>query len=99
MGSGNSELAIQLLGNYLRIINEDNRLPSFIVFYNEGVKVLEKGSPVVEQLKNLENKGVKLIACGTCLSHYQISEPIAGIKGTMPDIITLQSDADKVINL
>ncbi|MCT4587882.1 MAG: DsrE family protein [Carboxylicivirga sp.] len=99
MGSGDSDLALQLLGNYLRIINDDNRLPSFIVFYNEGVKVLNEDSPVKEQLINLEIKGVKLIACGTCLNHYQINEPIAGIKGTMPDIITLQSDAEKVINL
>ncbi len=99
MGDGDTELAIKLLGNYINILVADNRLPSFIVFYNEGVKVLADNSPVKDQLIKLEEKGAKLIACSTCLDYYNITEPVAGIKGTMPDIITLQSKADKIINL
>jgi hypothetical protein len=99
MGSGDQELSQKLLKTYLKLICEDNRLPSIIVFYNEGVKVLDESNNYKEELINLENKGCKLIACTTCLNHYQIENPVAGIKGTMPDIITLQSDADKVINL
>ncbi|MCU4157314.1 DsrE family protein [Carboxylicivirga sp. A043] len=98
MGSGAQELSHKLLKTYLRLIAEDNRLPSIIVFYNEGVKVLDESNGYKEELLNLEQKGCKLIACTTCLNYYNI-EPVAGIKGTMPDIITLQSDADKVITL
>ncbi|MCG8582155.1 MAG: DsrE family protein [Bacteroidales bacterium] len=99
MGKGDNELSEKLLKTYLKLIVEDNRLPSIIVFYNEGVKVLDEVSGYSEELKNLESKGCKLIACTTCLNYYNIENPVAGIKGTMPDIITLQCDADKVINL
>ena len=99
MGNGDKALAEKLLKTYLKLITEDNRLPSIIVFYNEGVKVLDKANGFGDLLHNLEEKGCKLIACTTCLNHYEIDKPVAGIKGTMPDIITLQSDAQKVINL
>lgn len=100
MGSGDKKLSIKLISNYFKLIIEENRLPSFIVFYNEGVKLLGKESPITENLKKLEDMGVKLIACTTCLEYYDIlSEMTVGIKATMMDIITLQSKADKVINL
>lgn len=99
MGNGDEELALKLLSNYFKLINEDNRLPAFITFYNEGVKVLSNDGPFIESLKNLQDKGVKLIACSTCLNYYGIERLPVGVKGTMPDIITLQSDADKILNL
>ncbi|MBK3518706.1 DsrE family protein [Carboxylicivirga marina] len=99
MGDGDEELALKLLATYLKLINDDNRLPAFITFYNKGVKVLCSDSPFIASLKNLEDKGVKLIACTTCLNYYGIEKLPVGIKGTMPDIITLQSDAHKVISL
>ncbi len=99
MGTGDAELSKKLLKTYLKLISEDNRLPSIIVFYNEGVKVLDESSDYGEELLQLEQKGCKLIACTTCLNHYQIENMVAGTKATMPDIITLQCEADKVISL
>ncbi|MBS2097461.1 sulfurtransferase-like selenium metabolism protein YedF [Carboxylicivirga linearis] len=100
MGDGDEELGIKLIANYLRLLDEDSRLPSFIALYNGGVKLLAQNSPVIEQMKKLEERGVKIIACGTCLNYYSIADNIqVGIKGTMMDIITLQTNADKVINL
>ncbi|WP_439185514.1 DsrE family protein [Carboxylicivirga taeanensis] len=99
MGSGDKELSQKLLKTYLKLIAEDNRLPSIIAFYNEGVKVLDASGTYGEELLQLEQKGCKLIACTTCLNYYQIENLVAGSKATMPDIITLQCKADKVINL
>ncbi len=100
MGDGDEELALKLLSNYLRILDEDSRLPSFIALYNGGVKLIANDSPYIEQLKKLEERGVKIVACGTCLNHYGITKELqVGNKGTMIDIITLQTNANKVINL
>ena len=75
-------------------------LPKIIVFYNEGVKLICSGSPVIDILKETEKKGVKLLACKTCLNHYKILDKVeVGICGTMMDIITLQAEASKVITL
>ncbi len=100
MGNGDETLGLQLITNYLGLINEENKLPKFITFYNSGVKIICDGSPAIDNLKKLETAGVKLIACKTCLNHFNLLDKIeVGIAGTMVDIIELQKMADKVINL
>ncbi len=100
MGHGDEDLGLSLMSNYLKLISSETDLPKFITFYNSGVRLLCTGSPFIETFKILEAKGVKLIACKTCLKHYQLlSERKMGIEGTMLDIIELQRLADKVINL
>ncbi len=100
MGSGDQELSLLLATNYLKIIDEENDLPKFIVFYNEGVKLLCTGSPAIDVLKSIEQKGVKLLACKTCLNYYNLMDKIeVGMGSTMVDIIDLQRIADKVVNL
>ena len=100
MGEGNAELGIGLIRNYFKLILDDNRLPKIMTFYNGGVLLLSHDSPVIDELKRLEDSGVTLLACKTCINHFCINDKMSvGIQGTMMDIITLQSDADKVINL
>ncbi|MGQ1785253.1 MULTISPECIES: DsrE family protein [unclassified Saccharicrinis] len=100
MGSGSEELAVSLVAIYLKLINEENNLPQFITFYNGGVKLICEGSTVLEILKIIEGKGVKLVACKTCLSYFNLLDKReVGVEATMLDIINLQKMADKVINV
>ncbi len=100
MGTGDSELQMKLMGNYLRLLDESNTLPSVICFYTEGVKLIIEGSPVLEPLQSLEQKGVRLIICSTCLNYYGLADKVrVGIIGGMTDIIEAQWRADKVITL
>lgn len=100
MGNGSEELGLKLITNYFKLLDADGRLPKILVFYNGGVKLICENSPALEALQNLENKGVKLLACKTCLDYFQLTDRVkVGSVGSMPDIITLQADADKVINL
>ncbi|MDA3818258.1 MAG: sulfurtransferase-like selenium metabolism protein YedF [Prolixibacteraceae bacterium] len=100
MGEGSPELGETLMSNYLKLILQEELLPSFIVFYNNGVKLTTEGSPVIEILKEIENKGVKLLSCKTCLNHFMLLDKmIVGMAGTMIDIIILQKEATKVITL
>ncbi|MFV0376791.1 MAG: DsrE family protein [Mangrovibacterium sp.] len=100
MGEGDEQLGLLLLSNYLHLLNEEAELPQVIVFYNAGVKLICTGSPVLNNLDALQKKGVRLLACKTCLNHFNlINERKTGIEGTMMDIIELQKVAKKVINL
>lgn len=100
MGQGDDSLGAKLLSNYFTLLLEDDQLPKIIVFYNAGVVVLDENYPAFSVLKSLEDKGVLLLACKTCLIHYNMLDSIkVGKTGTMIDIIALQSKADKVINL
>lgn len=96
----NQELSITLIQKYFSLLLEGGELPPVICFYTDGVKLVTNGSPILEQLKKMEAKGVHLIACSTCLAAMGLSGQVqAGIVGGMPDIIEAQVRAEKVITL
>jgi intracellular sulfur oxidation DsrE/DsrF family protein len=100
MGQAETELQHRLIGSYLRLINENDYLPAAICFYADGVKLTVDGSPVLEILDNLEEKGVRLIICSTCLNFFDLQDKVkTGIVGGMTDIIEAQWRASKVITL
>ena len=70
MGSGDEALGSKLLGNFLRTLAELDPKPGAIVFYNAGVKLLAEGTPLLIELKTLDDAGVDLLGCGTCLDHF-----------------------------
>ena len=100
MGKSNLDLQLKLAGIYLKLLVENNYLPNAICFYTEGVKLVVNGSPVLDQLKQLEQKGVSLIICSTCLNYFGLIDQVqVGITGGMADIIDAQAKGIKVITL
>jgi hypothetical protein len=100
MGHADPALQLKLIDTYLKLLDENNILPAGICFYTEGVKLAVTGSPVLEQLRSLEAKGVHLILCSTCLSYYNLTGEVqVGIVGGMTDIIEIQRRAQKVITI
>ena len=100
MGSADTALQHKLLDTYLKLLIESNSLPAAICFYTDGVKLVVEGSPLVERLSEIEQKGVRLIICSTCLNYFGLSEKVrVGIVGGMSDILEAQSKASKVITL
>ena len=100
MGKADEILQHKLIGKYLELIQQNDSLPNAICFYTDGVKLVVEGSPVLEQLRCLETKGVRLIVCSTCLDYFNLTDKIQlGIVGGMTDIIEAQVKAEKVITL
>ena len=100
MGKADETLQQKLIGKYLELIQQNDSLPNAICFYTDGVKLVVEGSPVLEQLKALEDAGVRLIVCSTCLEYFDLTDKVkVGIVGGMTDIIEAQAKADKVITL
>ncbi len=100
MGDADKELQQTLIATYFKLLYENKTLPGAICFYAEGVKLVVKGSPVIEILKKLEDKGVRLVLCSTCLSFFDLTDQVeVGIIGGMTDIIEAQFRADKVISI
>ena len=67
---------------------------------NGGVHLVVEDSPVIDALKSLEAKGVRLVLCSTCLNFYHLANQVqVGIVGGMSDIIEAQRRAGKVITL
>jgi hypothetical protein len=100
MGEAEPELQLKLATTYFKLLDENNLLPAAICFYTNGVRLAVENSPVIDSLKSLESKGVRLILCSTCLSYYNLTEKVqVGIVGGMPDIIEAQRMAGKVISI
>ncbi|MBI2988287.1 MAG: DsrE family protein [Deltaproteobacteria bacterium] len=100
MGSGPLELQTRLLSNYLRLLLENDLKPGAFCFYTDGVKVLAEGSPVLELFQALEQRGVRLVVCKTCLDYFGLTEKLrVGLIGGMGDIQAAQVMASKVIPL
>lgn len=101
-GMGEAEPALQqkLITTYFKLLDENGIHPAAICFYTEGVRLVVEGSPILDQLRSLEAKGVRLILCSTCLSYYQLTDQVqVGIVGGMVDIIEAQRQAGKVITI
>ena len=100
MGHADPELQGKLISTYLKLLDEHDILPAAICFYTEGVKLAVTGSPVLESLRSLEAKGVRLILCSTCLGYYHLTDQVqVGITGGMTDIIEAQCRALKVVTI
>lgn len=100
MGSADAALQHKLLDIYLRLLLENGLLPAAICFYTDGVKLVVEGSPLLERLSQIEQRGVRLIICLTCLNYFGLTEKVrVGIVGGMPDILEAQTRAGKVITL
>ena len=100
MGEAEKELQQKLVTTYFKLLDENNILPAAICFYTEGVRLAVNGSPILDSLKSLEAKGVRLILCSTCLNYFNLADQVkVGIVGGMTDIIEAQHRAGKVISI
>jgi selenium metabolism protein YedF len=100
MGFGDDQLGRKLMVSYLRTLEEMGEDLWRLVFVNNGVKLTIDGSEVIAVLQKYEKQGIKILVCGTCLTHFALLErKQVGITTNMLDIVTAMQNADKVINL
>jgi selenium metabolism protein YedF len=100
MGHGDDELGHILIRGFFHTLGEIEPSPDTIVFFNSGVKLVVEGSPVLEDLQAQVERGVEILACGTCLGHYQLNEQIAvGEISNMYTIAETMLGAGKVVRL
>ncbi|HHX36870.1 MAG TPA: sulfurtransferase-like selenium metabolism protein YedF [Clostridiaceae bacterium] len=76
MGVGDRALGETLIKGFIYALNEVVPLPDVILFYNSGVKLALKDSPALADLKALEEKGVDIMVCGTCLNFYELTDQL-----------------------
>jgi len=100
IGFGDDALGLKLMINFLRTLKEMGPELWRLVFVNNGVKLTIEGAAVLDDLQELENKGLTILVCGTCLDHFNLLErKRVGITTNMLDIVTAMQLADKVISI
>ena len=86
--------------NFILTLGEMGRDLWRIVLVNGGVRLAAKGSPVVSALKEIEDEGVDILVCGTCLEYFRLMDKKeVGQTTNMLDIVTSMQLASKVIRI
>jgi selenium metabolism protein YedF len=94
IGRGNDELGELIISNFLRLLVESPDKPASLIFWNTGVKLVCEGSWALVHLKKLEEQGVEILACSTCLEYFDLTEKLKVGKPTnmVKSIATLLND-------
>jgi len=98
MGIGNDELGSVLIRSFIHTLTEMEKAPDIMIFYNGGVRLTVEGSEVLHDLKKLEETGVKLLVCGTCINYFGLADKVrAGVISNMYDITDTLFRAGRIV--
>ena len=98
MGDGDNELGKVLIKGFIYALSQQDELPQTMLFYNGGAKITSEGSESIEDLKALEEKGVKIFTCGTCLNYYGLTEKLCvGEATNMYEITKKMTEASLIV--
>ncbi len=89
-----------LMQKYLHTLAGHRIKVKALLLMNDGVRLVASGSPVLEELKQIGSQGIDILACGTCLDRFGLTDKVAvGTVSNMYDITDAMLKADKVITL
>ncbi len=98
LGQGDDYLGEKLMSAFLSSLPEMGQDLWRIILLNGGVKLAVQQRPALEHLQALENSGVSILVCGTCLQHYGLlKQKTVGDTSNMMDIMSSLQLATKVI--
>jgi len=99
MGEGDRDLGRRILANFLRKVIAISDLEA-IAFYNSGVLLAGRESPVAAELTQLHDRGIDLLACQTCVEHFGLADRLLfPPPSSMEDIVKLMRTCEKVISI
>lgn len=100
MGRGDKELGKILMKGFIYTLTESHPYPKTMLFYNGGVKLACEGAETLEDLRKLEEAGVEILVCGTCLNFFELGDKIAvGSVSNMYSIVEAMQEADNTMIL
>ena len=99
LGRGDEDLGRLLMQRFLHELGGAASSPERILFINRGVYLVADDSLVLDQLQRLQDQGVELEACSTCLTRFNLMERVAiGSRTNMSEIVSALVTADRVIS-
>lgn len=98
MGQGDEALGRLLMKGFVYALAQLEEPPKTVLLYNGGAKLSCEGSASLEDLKELKERGVEILTCGTCLNHYGLTEQLrVGEVTNMYEITQRLMTAGKIV--
>lgn len=83
LGRGDDQIGTVIMTNFLRFLAELEPKPKAIILWNTGVKLAaEDGERTIEKLqiqehlRQLQEQGVEILICQTCLDHFGLRDKV-----------------------
>lgn len=100
IGNGNDELGAVLMKGFIYTLTESKPYPKSILLVNSGVKLSTENYDTVGNLKILEEAGVEILSCGTCLDYYGLKESLKlGSITNMYTIVDIMKNSLQTISI
>jgi selenium metabolism protein YedF len=100
IGRGDDELGRVLMKSFIYSLARAETRPMKVCFMNSGVSLVCEGSEVLDDLRLMEEAGVLVSACGTCLDYMHLKDKIAvGAVGTMPDSVATMTSSVQIVTI
>lgn len=99
LGKGDDALGKILMKGFLYTLSETMPVLKAVLFLNSGVKLTTENEETVAHLVKMEQQGVQMLSCGTCLDFYHLKDRLkVGEVANMYDIVDmLRSTTNKWI--
>jgi len=99
-GRSDPDLGAILMKAFMATISELALPPAELLLMQAGVRLACEGSPCLAPLRALEEAGVTVLACGTCLDYFGLMDKLeVGRISNMADIVDSLMAADRTIPL
>lgn len=100
MGNGNDELGEILMKGFIYTLTESKPYPKSILLVNAGVKLSTENHDTTQNFKILEEAGVEILSCGTCLDYYGLKESLkVGSVTNMYTIVDIMKNSSQTISI
>ena len=98
LGIGDEGLGSILMRSFLKTLLDLETKPTQLILINSGVRLVSEGSDILETLTALSERGVEILACGTCLDFYGLKEKLkVGKTSNMYEIAHSLLNADRLV--
>ena len=98
MGQGDDTLGKILIKGFIKTLKDVDPKPRRMIFVNSGVFLTTEGSELIDALKELEEMGIEILSCGTCLDFFNRKDKLkVGVASNMFDITSALVQSDKVV--
>jgi len=99
IGKGDDELGLVLIGAFFETLSLRAQDFSHVLMVNSAVKLACENSTVLDYLLDLEQMGMSILSCGTCLRHFDLTDKLkVGEVSNMVTIVEAMMQAKKVIS-
>lgn len=75
-GRGEDKLGNILMKSFIYTLTQTEGVFKSVIFINSAVLLTTEGSEVISYLRTIEERGIEILSCSTCLDYYNLTDKL-----------------------